>query len=261
MPRHAPLALALCAFLTWLGSIALGQGRDAPKPVTLDVERAPLAQVLRRLAAENGLNFVADLRVLERAGDITIAFRDVPFDEAIATLGEVYDLEVRLRGTILFVRAHPETPVPRPVEAPRGTRSEPWKALPKPEPRTDAKPTPEAPAAREEPAHVDSTSAAAKHQDPKGPAPAPGATPGITVGIVVEVDASHVRLKERSGAVRDFHAPKTGDRGARIASALRGLKRGDQCGLTFDEEEGGRAVISNFVGGPARAAFVPEGGG
>jgi hypothetical protein len=274
----APLALVVA-----LTAPALAQ--DAPrekKKVSIEADGVPLVTILRKLCTEQGINFVADTHVLERASAVTLSLKDVDFEEAIETMGDVCDLEVRLRGKIVTVRAKVhDVPAPKPLpprttsplvldpvagpDAPKPAPTPPKaapdtpKPIDTPKPATDAaKPAPDAPRPPTPPApDAKPATATAAPAKPDGMGPAPGSA----MGTVVDVAKDHLKLKERGGDTRDFYAPEVKNdetlRGERILQALRGLKKGDLVALTFEVDDKGRASITNIIGGPRRAAPAP----
>jgi hypothetical protein len=247
------------------------------KPVTIDVERASLFSILKRLCAEQGYNFVADPRVLDRAGDVALVLKDVAFEDALSAMGDLYDLEIRVRGKIVTVRGKEAVPPPRPVAAtpPKADAVAPVPAsAPKAEPakadvaKTDTPSRTDPP--KTEPKPEAAPSVAKATPEPARPEPAPfdpnkvegkGPPPGSAMGVVVDANATQLKLKERGGDARDFFVPEARKddlsmRGTRIAQALKGLKKGDLVALTFEVDEHGRAVITNIIGGPKRGAGI-----
>jgi type IV pilus assembly protein PilQ len=69
--------------------------------ITLDVHDARLADVIALLAAQSGRNVVADDSV--KPERVTLHLRNVTFDEALTTLVETHDLQVRDEHGILIV--------------------------------------------------------------------------------------------------------------------------------------------------------------
>src|SRR5579884_828141 len=89
--------LVLC-FVLLFGAAASAM---AAPLVTLDVHDAELGDVLALLAAQSGINIVADSSI--KPERVTLHLRNVSFDDALTVLVQSHGLQVRRQNGILIV--------------------------------------------------------------------------------------------------------------------------------------------------------------
>lgn len=84
-------------------------GADEPvysgKRISMDLKDADIGNVLRMLAFETGMNIVAGPNV---TGKVTVALRDVPWDEALRVILAAHGLSYRVEGSIIRVNTPEE---------------------------------------------------------------------------------------------------------------------------------------------------------
>jgi len=84
-----------------------GEGGFIPsgKRISMDLKDADIGNVLRMLAFETGMNIVAGPNV---TGKVTVALRDVPWDEALRVILAAHGLSYRVEGSIIRVNTPEE---------------------------------------------------------------------------------------------------------------------------------------------------------
>ncbi len=75
------------------------------KRISMDLKDADIGNVLRMLAFETGINIVAGPNV---TGKVTVALRDVPWDEALRVILATHGLSYRVEGSIIRVNTPEE---------------------------------------------------------------------------------------------------------------------------------------------------------
>jgi type IV pilus assembly protein PilQ len=75
------------------------------KRISMDLKDADIGNVLRMLAFETGMNIVAGPNV---TGKVTVALRDVPWDEALRVILAAHGLSYRVEGSIIRVNTPEE---------------------------------------------------------------------------------------------------------------------------------------------------------
>jgi len=224
----------------------------APNPlseVTVDVieEAQPVRDVLRRLEAKHGLNYVVSEEVLRRAGSVTVHLKHVPLDDALGAICAASGLDLRINGSILVI-----LPARRPAPLPEVTEG----LLPRNAPavREERFLPGEPPAARRSPAREE-------REEERAPATPAGS---MAVGNVVEVDLPNRRLQLHvDGVKRDFYLPdESGSdpnlQTARLSHALSLMEEGFRVALLY-RREGSRSLITDLIGGAqVRAATLGQ---
>jgi hypothetical protein len=72
--------------------------------VSVQFDRKPLAEALKELARQGGMNVVVDARVAEKAKfPVTARFRNTPLDTAVTTLADMVDLKPFVVDNLLYV--------------------------------------------------------------------------------------------------------------------------------------------------------------
>jgi len=89
------------------GSGGSGEGSFIPsgQRISMDLKDADIGNVLRMLAFETGMNIVAGPNV---TGKVTVALRDVPWDEALRVILAAHGLSYRVEGSIIRVNTPEE---------------------------------------------------------------------------------------------------------------------------------------------------------
>jgi hypothetical protein len=84
-----------------------GEGGFIPsgQRISMDLKDADIGNVLRMLAFETGMNIVAGPNV---TGKVTVALRDVPWDEALRVILAAHGLSYRVEGSIIRVNTPEE---------------------------------------------------------------------------------------------------------------------------------------------------------
>ena len=209
--------------------------------VDMDEEKQSVREVLRRLQAAHGLNYVVSEELLDRAGSVTVKLSQVPLDDALDAICIASGLSIQFRGTIVIM-------LPAGVRAPlarvkdglieRGTlKIEPLVVN---VPRV----TPE-------------SFKAAKRREPASPSkPAPRASrrsSAMMVGNVVEIDLEAGRLQLVAGGLkRDFYLSSDGAEHSvqfdRLRNALAIMQKGHRVALLYVRTNN-RSIVTDLIGG------------
>ncbi|MGE0707904.1 MAG: hypothetical protein AB7N76_14410 [Planctomycetota bacterium] len=210
------LALALVA------PCAVARAGGPLSEVTVEVQEdsQPVRDVLRRLEAQHGLNYVVSEETLANAGTVTVHLKQVPLDDALHAICAACGLSLEIRGRILILLPREGTrraalpPVRDGVVPSEGQRDGGAKATPRSSLRVESM---------------------------------------RAVGEVLEVDRPNGRLRlSVDGLKRDFYLPepRPGEQAAlaRLEGAMARLAKGHRVALEYRREEH-RAVIMNLVGG------------
>jgi hypothetical protein len=233
-------ALTLSALFAALATTAVA-APDTPLSGTLvDVveDAAPVRDVLRRLEAKHGLNYVVTEETLTAAGTVTVHLRQVPLDDALEAICAACNLNLQIRGRILIMLPREKPLLPRVEEGllPEGSkRSRPLD--PPADPPPAKLPTPDRPPA---PPRVDDASS-------------------MTVGTVLEVDMKNGRLRiDADGLKRDLYLPNAEEaegrelQAGKLRRALTRLRKGDRVALLYRRTgDGARPLLTDLIGGQA----------
>jgi len=90
---------------TGYGGSSGGGTIPSGKRISMDLKDADIGNVLRMLAFETGMNIVAGPNV---TGKVTVALRDVPWDEALRVILAAHGLSYRVEGSIIRVNTPEE---------------------------------------------------------------------------------------------------------------------------------------------------------
>ncbi|MFH1700675.1 MAG: type IV pilus secretin PilQ [Candidatus Zixiibacteriota bacterium] len=92
-------------FMTFMVSISLGQSGDATEPIkTLNYQAAEIRSVIRHLADYGNINVVVAPSV---SGNVTIALKDVTWQNALEIIGRTYDLAIVFEEEEGYIRVLP----------------------------------------------------------------------------------------------------------------------------------------------------------
>jgi hypothetical protein len=228
---HLSLPLALASLLLLAGPATFAAPDKPLNEVIVDVEAdgRPVAEVLRKLERDHGLNYVVAQRVMEGAGLVNVHLRQVSLEDALHAICMACGLKLQVRGRILILLPVRGTqPVPAPVRRKRA-------------PEDSSRP-------KARPARADDFSTRPTRTGKRKESLA------RSVGEVLGVDVKTGRLQlDADGLKVDFYAPtakEAGDpaRAARMRSTLARLEVGHKVALEYQSVKG-RLIIASLVGG------------
>jgi hypothetical protein len=245
--RLSPVVVA--ALLVAAPAALAAPGKLSEILVDVSEDNQPVRDVLRRLQAAHGLNYVVSDKLLEKAGTVTVELSQVPLDDALDAICVASGLFIQFRGTIVvMLPAGARAPLPRVKEGLLEKGAAATAPLPKPKGAT---------------ADTFRTKPVAKPT--LRPAPKGRVGSAMMVGNVTEIDLEVGRLQlTADGLKRDFYL--AGVDGAehtiqfdRLRSALAMMQKGHRVALLY-ERTNKRSVMTDLIGGDhVRDAELPTG--